>query len=164
VRFRDEVIVLIDDGFGGAVPAPVRIRDRLIARLRAGRIDRSLAAGASPDASVINALRARSLTAMRYRRGLSRALHRAVMTAMVRPTLRSPAVVLDWSGIIRASADIEELSWRLVEGGPVAPRGVALTKLLLIDGAGPLHDRRSPERLANSVRAAINSLCLIPSA
>src|SRR6266516_3613208 len=46
------------------IPADVRPRDRLLVRLRAFRLDRDLAAGASPDATVPLALRAQTLVAM----------------------------------------------------------------------------------------------------
>jgi hypothetical protein len=154
--FVEEVEMLLIETADGAVDAVrPRLRDRLLARLNAERIDRDLAAGAPPDANVAFALRARTLTSMRTRQMLAGGLQRALSA-----TARTRRAPIDRLGVLGASADIAELSRRLLADGPVAPRGAAQAHLLLAAGAGPLHNRRSPERLASSVRLAICALDL----
>jgi hypothetical protein len=154
-------MLLIADERGCIYPATVRWRDRLIARFHPGPLDEALATGISPDASVVIALRARALTNMRSRQTLSRALQRAVGIA-AGPARRQPlTVVLNRRGIAAAASDIEELSSRLLDAGPVSARGVALVNILVTCGVGPLHNRRSSEQLISSVRRAID--CLRPT-
>lgn len=47
---------LIEDGVGGVVATRPRLRDRVIARVYADRIDRGLARGDSPEGSIAAAL------------------------------------------------------------------------------------------------------------
>jgi hypothetical protein len=72
------LVLLLDDC---PVPVDVRSRDRLLARIRAFRLDAALAAGASPDATVALALRARLLVRMPVRRDLARTARRILAAA-----------------------------------------------------------------------------------
>src|SRR5213078_1455884 len=63
--------------------------------------------------------------------------------------------------VAAAADELRLLASRLQAPGPVDPRGVAEIRLLLIDGRGPLYNRRSQRPLANAVRAA--RLALTPS-
>jgi len=57
-----------------------------------------------------------------------------------------------------ARPELERLARRLAEPDPVDPRGVALTKALLSDGAGPLFWDRSTESLEARLREAFAAL------
>lgn len=151
-------MLLIDDGAGGVVGVRAGLRDRLRGYLTAGRIDRHLAQGASPEATAAAALRAQELTTMQTRRDLASGLQRALASAIASGYARPAGAPLARDGILASAAEIEELSRRLVAQGPVSVRGVAETRLLLTNGAGPLHNRRSRERLAATVRRAIRDL------
>src|SRR3954452_21047931 len=61
---------------GVYVAAPVRIRDRLLARLRARRLAASLAGGGHPEADAALALRPHELTSLCHRRDLAGGLER----------------------------------------------------------------------------------------
>ena len=54
--------------------------------------------------------------------------------------------------------ELERLARRLADPDPVDGRGVALTKALLSDGAGPLYWARSPESLGARLREAFGAL------
>jgi hypothetical protein len=151
-------MLLIDDGAGGVVGVHAGLRDHLRSHLTADRIDRDLAEGASPDATVASALRAQELTSMQTRRDLASGLQRALTSAIASGYARLAGAPLARDGILGSAAEIGELSRRLLAEGPVSVRGVAQTRLLLTKGAGPLHNRRSQERLAATVRRAIRDL------
>jgi hypothetical protein len=121
-------------------------------------LDRRLAAGEDPRSSDELSLRAKRLIATRSRgrvaKGLAGALRSAKndgprFTAAVRP--RS-ADVLDADGVITA------IERRLRGPGPVGARGVALVRLLLIDGNGPLYQPGEAGALATRLRAAATAL------
>jgi hypothetical protein len=125
---------------------------------RATELDRRLAAGENPWSSEALALRARKLTRARSRRhtadGLAGALRCARnagprFAAAVRP--RNPEV-------LEASAAIASIERRLRGPGPVAARGVALVRMLLIDGNGPLYRPTDPDALSTRLRAAAAAL------
>jgi len=125
---------------------------------RATELDRRLAAGEEPWVSDELALRARRLTTRRTREhvatGLAGALRSAgsggaVFTAAVRP--RS-------GDVLEARAVIASIERRLRAPGPVAARGVALIRLLLIDGNGPLYQPSDPGVLGSRLRAAAAAL------
>jgi hypothetical protein len=159
---------------------PARPWDRLMARLRASRLDCDLAGGASPDASVALALRAQMLVGARTRRDVAEGVQRLLATAMQAPAvglplvpargLRRPARGLRWpaAGPLRvpvcrdrireSSAELAELIRQLRADGPVAARGVALASALLRDGRGPLYHRANPEDARARVRDAVNAL------
>jgi hypothetical protein len=151
-------MLLIDDGAGGVIGVRAGLRDYLRIHLTADRIDRDLAEGASPDATVASALRAQELTSMQSRRDLASGLQRALAAAIASGYARLAGAPLARDGVLAAAAEIGELSRRLLADGPVSVRGVAETRLLLTNGAGPLHNRRSQERLAATVRRAIRDL------
>lgn len=62
------------------------------------------------------------------------------------------------SGLKEARPELERLARRLADPDPVDARGVALTKALLSDGAGPLYWARSPESLGARLREAFAAL------
>src|SRR5260370_28752116 len=85
------MLVLLDEA-DCPVARPVRPWDRLLARLRASRLDRDLADGASPDATVALALRAQRLGRPRTRRDVARGAQRVLAAAtQAPPPHRTPA-------------------------------------------------------------------------
>jgi hypothetical protein len=57
-----------------------------------------------------------------------------------------------------SAEELGDLIRRLLGGGPVAARGVALASVLLTDGSGPLYRRASADDLRARVREAVNAL------
>jgi hypothetical protein len=135
-----------------------RWRDRVVARLRAGWLDRELAAGVAPETDAALALRAQRLIGPGPRRALGRQVERLVRDAhsvghwVVAPIPPRRREVLD------ASDDLNALADRLLAPDPVAVRGVAQVRVLLSDGSGPLYFFGASERLRSAVRRALRSL------
>jgi len=167
------MLVLLDEA-DCPVASPARLRDRLMVRVRASRLDRELAAGASPDATVALALRAQMLVQMRTRRGMARGAQRILERAMRAPAaglppapaaggLRMPAAGVLQVPVCRdrvrdSAEELGDLIRRLLGGGPVAARGVALASALLTDGSGPLYRRSNADDLQARIREALSAL------
>ena len=96
------------------------LRERLGLRLKTRRLDRALAAGESPDGSQELARRARALVRADTLNEVAASLYR-----FARGDERGPV-----------RHDLERVATRLLDPGPVAPRGVALALELLSDGDG----------------------------
>lgn len=162
MRTLVSVIVLVEDSAGRVVPPRVRLWDRVSARLHAEGLDGLLAAGASPDADVRLSLRAQELTSMCNRRALARSL-RTIVSRAVRPPavvpLRAPA---RRAPVSDASWQLERLEQALLGRGPVSVRGVALTKVLLSRGDGPLYGRRGRDDLGRLVARIARALAVEP--
>lgn len=133
------------------------LRERLNARVRARRLDRALADGALPDSSAAMAMRARALVRADTRKELAASIRRITgeRAAPVAIGLRVGTVTARGTAI---GPDLDRLADRLLEPGPVAPRGVALTQELLTDGAGPLFWAESPDDLGARIRQALEAL------
>jgi hypothetical protein len=135
----------------------VGLRDRLVARLRAGSLDRELALGVAPDSAGPLALRARALIGPCVRRTLARQLRRIVSDArgnhvwLTQVPIRKPAV-------LDAADELAVLADRLADPGPVDVRGVAEVALLLTDGCGPLYYRGATDELRARVASALRRL------
>jgi hypothetical protein len=141
-------------------PRPVRLRDRIAARVRAFDLDRRLAEGVPPERSAALALRARRLVDPRYAERLARRLHGIVREALLGPVARG-SVPVRLDAVAEASADIDDLARRLLAPGAAAVPGIAQVALLLCDGAGPLYSSRSGEDLGAAVRRARAALELV---
>jgi hypothetical protein len=151
------MLVLLDE-VGCPIACTAHPWDRIGARLRAFSLDRDLAAGASPDASVALALRAQILVRPRYRRGLARSAGR-VLTAATQSPLRSRlAVPVVRDRVKDSSAEFADLIGRLLAAGPVEARGVAQASVLVADASGPLYRRASAGDLRARVRDAADAL------
>jgi hypothetical protein len=147
--------VLLACGQPGTVAAErPRLRDRLAAHWLAGRLDRALAEGVSPESSARLALRAQRLTEPDRRWSIASALRRVIREADEdRPRLGRMMPVRPDRGTVReASEQLNVLADTLDDPGPVAAHGVAQAWLLITDGAGPLYDPAAGQSL--SVRAA----------
>jgi len=159
------MLILLDEA-GCPVARRARPWDRILARVRACRLDRDLAAGASPDATLGLALRAQALVRARARRDLAHGAQRLLAAALQPPApggLPLPAAGRSRITICRdrvkdSSPELADLIGRLLDGGPVTARGVALAAVLLSDGSGPLYRRATPDDLRARVREALNAL------
>jgi hypothetical protein len=149
------MLVLLEDDC--PVPVAVRPRDRLLARLHTFRLDHDLAAGASPDATVGLALRARRLVATPTRRELAWTARR-VLTAAHAPGRRRAPVTICRERVRDCSEEIEDLIRRLLTPGPVSARGVAQVRTLLCDATSPIYYRASRDDLRATVLAAADAL------
>ncbi len=149
------MLVLLHDDC--PVPVAVRPRDRLLARLRAGRLDTALAAGASPDATVGLALRAQALVQVRARRALAQAAQR-VLAAAVQPPGRRPAIPVCRDRVRDCSPELEELIRRLLAPGPVSAQGIAQASALFTHATSPVFYRPSHDNLRARILTAAHSL------
>ena len=122
-------------------------------RLHATRLDGEIADGADPMESAERAARAAQLLAPRMRHGLARGLRRAVLDARQTACMRSSAVHVARAAVCACAPSLLQLAAELGDGG-LRPRGVALTRLLLSDGTGPLFCARDEDEL----RAAIDEI------
>jgi hypothetical protein len=136
--------------------ADMDLRERLSVRLRARQLDRALAAGVSVTESPQLAHRAAALVRADTRTKLAASLRRLTRGDGRAPLGNRVEGLPARTEDVRK--DLERLAARLVEPGPVAPRGVALTQELLTDGAGPLFWAGSRDDLSARVRGAVDAL------
>ncbi len=151
--------VLLEDERGLLTLQRPRPWDRIRARCLAARLDRELARGARPEASVSLATRAAQLTSMKFRRDLAASLQQMLAAAGFSPVqVRKPHVPIRQARIRQSAAELAELASRLVQPGPVPVRGVAMTCQLLTDGGGPLYREACRDDLAALVGQAVRGL------
>jgi hypothetical protein len=143
--------------FGTQTPeeADMDMRERLSLRLRARSLDRALADGASPDSSEPLARRAQALVRADTRNEIAGSLRQLARGDRRSLGSRLGAVPTRAEEVRR---DLERLAARLLEPGPVAARGVALTQELLTDGAGPLYWMESADDLGARLRTVLEAL------
>ena len=159
------MLLLLDEA-GCPIARPARPWDRLVVRVRASRLDSDLAGGASPDATVALALRAQMLVRARTRRDVALGAQQILATATQVPAAGRaqvpaagrPRVPVCRDRVRDSSEELGDLIRRLLAGGPVAARGVALASVLLSDGSGPLYRRSSADDLRARVREAVDAL------
>jgi len=136
------------------------LRIRLDALVRRASLDAQLVEGRNPRTSAELELRAAQLTRGAERRRLSAAFREAVREAE-RPVSRrglSPRVPVNRRAVLACRSQLEELADRLVAVEHPRPRGVAIARWLLVDGAGPLYARARADRLPNVIHAAQRAL------
>jgi hypothetical protein len=152
--------VVLADAEGGVYVHHVTVRDRVSGRLHADRWDQALARGESPESSAPLALHARALVAPASRRGLAASLTRILDDAQ-------GTQVPDWNAlgprhrlthVLAVREEIEALVRLLLAPAPVSGRGVALVRLLLTDGGGPLYRRAAATDLATEIAKAARAL------
>ena len=148
------MIVVLEHGAGLGLRR-VRLRDRLLARIRAAALDTELAAGASPESSVVLALHAVHLNGPSQRRLLAGSLRRVAASAQAPTKSRLKAPVCG-PAVRQALPELQAVIDRLVAAGPVSVRGVARVRCLLADGTGPIYRKSAPDRLRNELRAALD--------
>ena len=157
--------VLLDDDRGRLTLKRIWLWHRVLTASQAGRLDRALAAGTSPETSASLAARASRLTSTEFRRGLAASLRRTLVAAgepaLVPAPLRAarpPLVPLRRKRIGQAAPLLAELANRLLEPGPVPVRGVAMVTELLADGYGPLYREAAPDDLSAVAERAVQAL------
>jgi len=133
---------------------------RIAVWLRPTELDRRLAAGECDGGDRALAIRATKLVSAAVREQLARALREIVRDAEL-GSLALNKAPLARPQVIAAAHELRLLASRLQAPGPVDARGVAETRLLLIDGRGPLYNRWSRRPLPNALRAA--RLALAPT-
>ena len=111
----------------------------LAVRLRSDALDRELIAGTDPLSTGSLRLRARQLVARRSRRSLSAGLSRARRAAESASWGWSAAVPPNRAEVLAARPVLAKLERRLRGRGPIDPRGAAMLRRLLSEGAGPLY-------------------------
>jgi hypothetical protein len=134
------------------------IRDRLATRLRAAKLDRELAAGSSPDASVRLSLRARVLGRTATRLALARRLRAVIAEAEHGPALATARMPVCRHKVLIARSELEELAIRLTAPGVLGAEGIALTRRLLMDGSGPIYARPRADDLVIAALGARRAL------
>ena len=160
--------VLLDDDRGQLTLKRLRPWHQILARSQAARLDRALAEGASPEASVSLAARAAQLTSTGFRRGLA-ASARRILVAAGQPALPVAAhaplgsaarlrVPLRTTRVSRCAPLLAEVASRLLKPGPVPVRGVAMVAQLLADGTGPLYREAARDDLGAILERAANAL------
>jgi hypothetical protein len=156
----DPSTVLLTGRLDGLVVAcRPRLTDRLIARIRARRLDRALAHGTPPEASAALALRAQRLTEPEHRSSIARELRRVLREAhrSRRPTLLA-RIMPSRASVWAAREELRRLADTLEDPGPVAAGGVAQAWILLTDGTGPLYNPDSRTTLVGGAAQAVREL------
>jgi hypothetical protein len=150
-----EVLLLQDER--AVVVHRVRAADRLAARWHALDLDRRLAAGVPPEAAAALTLRAGILLRPRERKRMAGGLRKLIGFAR-RPPAVPAGVVVARAEVAEAARRLEALAARLEGAEPVDVRGVALARLLITDGAGPLYVPGRPGALSAAVEEALDAL------
>lgn len=140
------------------VLGPVRLADRVRARLLGATLDNQLAAGCSPESTRLLAARARDIVALPRRAALAESWDHLLRVARRAPARRTRAVPLRATAILAAEREIHELTTRLTAPLPVGAQGVATASILLTDPTSPVYSRPSPGALADRLHAAIGQL------
>jgi len=152
-------VIVINDRTHGFVIRPVSTGERLLARLRAGSLDRQLATGTAPETGSLLALRADAIARPATRKSLARQVQRILRYAANpgrhRPTALSGSACRN---VLDAADVLGRLAERLRSPCPVSARGMAMVKILLTDGTGPLYYPARNGDLAASVDDAISAL------
>ena len=110
------------------------VLSRVRALLLAGVLDRALAGGVPPEASVLLAVQAQRIVRPQACRAQAATLRRLVAGPHPRSTVPVSRVRVQ-----SAAARLDAISARLETDGPIAARGVAALRVLISDGAGPLY-------------------------
>jgi hypothetical protein len=129
----------------------------LLTRARGAALDRLLAEGVAPESSLDLAIRADVLARPEQRAVLARDLDRIATT--VRRTPSKVQVRLCRKRIRQAGAEFAALSFQLTATGPVSVQGIAMVRMLLRDGTGPLfraESRVDLRLLLHTARSALD--------
>jgi hypothetical protein len=135
----------------------------VLARCAPQRLDRELAADASPKASTYLAARAAQLTSITARLHLA-ASPRRILEAAGDPapgsvlTARPAWLPLARAQIRQSAGPLTVLADHLAAPSPVPAQGVAIISQLLTDAAGPLYRQASAEDLGDLIATATQAL------
>jgi hypothetical protein len=156
-------MLVLDKVGGGVTLCEPSLVERLATRLRSTTLDRQLARGTRPEASVSLALRAQALVRPAARQRLAHGLQ-AVLAEATHRRRRMAAVPVRGGSVREAQPELEALVDRLSAPAPLPAAGVALVRLLLVDGSGPLYRRSSGLELrawAHRALEEMDSLTLV---
>jgi hypothetical protein len=131
---------------------------RGLARLRATSLDRRLAAGEAPVSDRLLAARANLIVGRRSRRHLADDWEHLLATARGPVVPRSPRLPVRSSSILAAEREVDEIVAVIRQADRVNPRGIALARLLLTDGGGPLYNPRCSGALLPALRSVAGAL------
>jgi hypothetical protein len=134
--------------------------DRLVARLKSGRLDDELASGGLPQSSRLHAARADQLISPPFRTELADNWEQVLQIAAGKAPPGRGRFIRHRDRIDEAEPQIRELISALRAPSPVSVRGVAAAKQLLTDGTGPLYNPliTSKTALAEAVAVAVSML------
>jgi hypothetical protein len=153
-----DVLIVDPCGNGSLTLRPHRTGDRALARAFGPTLDRRLAAGRSPESSRLIAARANRIVELECRVSLAGDWERILDIARRRPSSHAGALRVRRDMVAAAEPEIRQLIGCLREPLPVPARGVAMARVLLTDGTGPLFSRLSRITLRESVTRALSLL------
>jgi hypothetical protein len=133
---RKTMVVIVEDGSGLAVRR-VGWLDRFKSRIRATRLDHELAGGASPEASMALALRARALVQPAQGPRLAAALQRIMSAADPSSSVRL-RVPVNREAVRAARPELQQLADRL-RSEPMDAHTIARVRTLVTEGNSPLY-------------------------
>lgn len=122
-----------------AVSAAGSPTHRLLIRLFAARYDRMLASGAPVPVGTPLELHTQRITGVAEREALARSLRRSLAEARKPLTMWTTRSWLHRPNVVAAEDLIDTVTLWLHSPRPVDARAMALLRLLLSDGAGPLY-------------------------
>jgi hypothetical protein len=152
------VLVAVDDRGAGFTGRRLGLRLRVVARLRAGTLDRCLAGGTPPEATLQLAARARVIVSQSARHKLARDWAHLLALAEQPPGPIRGALVIRRAPVLAAAADIRELIAALRQSLPVPARAVAMASVLLTDARGPIYDGRGEPSLTARLAPILDRL------
>jgi hypothetical protein len=132
----------------------VRLWDRILTRVLASSLDGQLAAGNAPESTHLLATRAEQLASVRTRRELARDFEQMLELISREATARSPRIRVCRESITDVAPDLREMLTKLETPLPTSARGVAMARVLLTDGTGPLFNRHSSTNLRGAIHDA----------
>jgi hypothetical protein len=138
--------------------APTQFSARVRARLHRRVIDREIAAGAVVSADPARALRAQQLTSPLERRCVASSLWNILQAAEERHADPASHVRLNHAEVLAARHGIMALIEILRSEQTVAPRGVALARLLTVERGSPMLCEGSQRLVQDAVSEALAAL------
>jgi hypothetical protein len=132
---------------------------RALARIKATSLDRRLAAGENAASGRLIAAHAHLIVAREGRLRLASDWEHLLAWARQPIVPRSPRLRVR-STVLAAEHDIRELIALIRQPAHVNPRGIALARLPLTDGTGPLFNPRRSAELIPALQAAAAALTI----
>jgi hypothetical protein len=111
------------------------VLSRLRSFVRGDVLDHALAAGVTPESSVLLAVHAQRIVRPRACRALAATLRR-----LVNGRIPGSSAPVSRARVQREAARLEAVAARLEVNGPIGARGVADLRVLLSEASGPLYD------------------------
>jgi len=133
------------------------LHERASAALHQSLLDRRLASGAETADDRALTVRAWQITRLPSRRRLAASIV-AVVEEADHPHRGRGSIGLCTEEVHVAKTELLRLAARLIDPQPTRPRGVALVRQLLTDGAGPLYSPCGNDELWRRARAANDAL------